>query len=169
MKPDWDKLMTKFADHATILVGDVDCTTEGKPLCDGNGVKGFPTIKHGDPANLEDYNGGRDYASLEKFASSLKPVCSPANIDLCDAEGKANIEKIQALSDEELSTQIAALEKKGTDAETTFKTELAALQARYQELQEEQDAAVAAIKESGLALIKSVQAARKKKPAKEEL
>jgi len=39
MKPDWDKLMAAFASSTTQLVGDVDCTAEGKPLCDANGVK----------------------------------------------------------------------------------------------------------------------------------
>jgi len=50
MKPDWDKLMGQFADSDTQLVADVDCTAEGKPLCDANGIRGYPTIKWGDPA-----------------------------------------------------------------------------------------------------------------------
>ena len=92
MKPDWDKLAEKFAGSATQLVADVDCTTEGKPLCDANGVRGYPTIKWGDPADLQDYQGGRDYVALEKFATeNLKPVCSPKNIDLCDDDKKADI------------------------------------------------------------------------------
>ena len=45
MKPDWDKLMDAFADSTTALVADVDCTADGKPLCDANGVRGYPTIK----------------------------------------------------------------------------------------------------------------------------
>lgn len=61
MKPDWDKLMEEFAGRDTQLVGDVDCTAEGKPICDSNDVKGFPTIKYGDPADLQDYQGGRDF------------------------------------------------------------------------------------------------------------
>ena len=53
-----------------------------------------PTIKWGDPADLQDYKGGRDYASLEKFAKeNLKPMCSPKNVDLCEADKKADIEK----------------------------------------------------------------------------
>ena len=80
--------MTEYADHASILVADVDCTAGGKPLCDTNGVKGFPTLKYGDPSSLEDYEGGRDETALKKFVSELKHVCSPANMDLCDAEGK---------------------------------------------------------------------------------
>jgi hypothetical protein len=85
MKPDWDKLTKDFAGSATQLVGDVDCTTEGKPLCETYGVKGFPSIKWGDPSAMEDYQGGRDYKSLKAFADeNLKPICSPSNIDLCD-------------------------------------------------------------------------------------
>jgi hypothetical protein len=90
MKPDWDKLMTQFDGSATQLIGDVDCTADGKPLCDANGVKGYPTIKWGDPNSLEDYKGARDLASLTKFAEeNLKPVCSPANIDLCEDDKKS--------------------------------------------------------------------------------
>merc|ERR1719428_1995991 len=68
MKPAWDRLIKDFKDSKTALVADVDCTAAGKPLCDSNGVKGFPTIKYGDPNNLEKYEGGRDYDSLKKFA-----------------------------------------------------------------------------------------------------
>ena len=70
MKPAWDKLMDAFKDSNTALVGDVDCTAAGKPLCDSNGVRGFPTIKYGDPADLQDYNGGRDFDALKKFVES---------------------------------------------------------------------------------------------------
>ena len=45
MKPDWDKLMEEFKDSPTALVADVDCTADGKPICDDNGVRGFPTLK----------------------------------------------------------------------------------------------------------------------------
>merc|ERR1719293_345241 len=107
MKPAWDKLMKQYAGHASALVGDVDCTAEGKPLCEEHGVQGFPTIKWGDPSALEDYEGGRDYDALKKFAKeNLKPMCSPANIDLCDDEKKAQIAELQALPEEELSSKI---------------------------------------------------------------
>merc|ERR1712111_167340 len=142
---------------------DVDCTTEGKPLCDANGVKGYPTIKWGDPSNLEDYKGGRDYASLEKFATeNLKPICSPSNIDICDDDKKAEIETLMAKSDEDLDAEIATEEKKLDEAEETFKKEVEKLQATYQKLMEEKDAAQAAVKAAGLGLMKSVKAAKAK-------
>jgi len=162
MKPAWDKLMGEFEGNAKILVGDVDCTAEGKPLCDSNGVQGFPTIKHGDPAALEDYQGGRDYEALAEFAGKLKPLCSPANMDLCDDDQKAEIEKVQAMSLEELDAEIEKQDKKAADAEETFKTELDKLQAAYKKLMEDKEATLAEVKESGVGLLKSVRAAKKK-------
>jgi hypothetical protein len=172
MKPDWDTLMTEFDSSATQLVGDVDCTAAGKPLCDANGVKGYPTIKFGDPTNLEDYQGGRDLASLKTFIEEkLKPVCSPLNIDLCDDEAKAGINKYLEMAEDELKALIEAEEKKLGEAEEAFKAEVQKLQERYQELTKEKDEQLAAVKDAGLGLMKSCASAAKKKAddAKDEL
>jgi len=162
MKPDWDKLMKKYEGHDTILIGDVDCTAEGKPLCDANGVRGYPTIKHGDPAALEKYEGGRDLKSLKKFAKNLKPLCSPAKLDLCDDDQKAKIEEIMAMSDEDLASAIEEKEQLLEDAEETFKSEVAKLQAKYESLQKEKEEALAEVTDSGLGLLKSVAAHKKR-------
>jgi len=158
MKPDWDKLMDAFAGSATQLIADVDCTTEGKPLCEQAGVKGYPSIKWGDPSDLQDYSGGRDYNSLEKFVKeNLKPLCSPKNTDLCDDEKKAEITKYQGMSAGDLGTAIAAEEKKLEDAESKFKSEVQQLQDKYQALNKEKEDTIAAVKASGLGLMKAVQ------------
>lgn len=163
MKPDWDKLMEKFDGHPSALVGDVDCTAEGKPLCDSNGVRGYPTIKFGDPSNLEDYQGGRAYDDLEKFANeNLKPSCSPSNIELCDDEKKAEIAKFQALSDEDLKKAIADKEAENAKAESDFKTFVEGLQKQYQDAMAAKDAKLDEIKKSGLGLMKAVAAAKSK-------
>jgi len=170
MKPDWDKLMDAFADSDTALVADVDCTADGKDLCATQGVKGYPTIKWGDPANLEDYQGGRDYASLEKFASeSLKPMCSPANIDLCDADKKADIEKFLGMAGEELDTLISDGEKKIEEVEATFKTGVEKLQAQYQSMTEAKEKEEEEIKNSGLGLMKACKAHAAKSSGSDEL
>jgi len=158
MKPDWDKLMTAFKDDDAKLVADVDCTTGGKALCDQVGVRGYPTIKYGDPNNLEDYKGGRDYAALEKFAKGLKPVCSPAKMDLCEPEMKEKILELQKLSAADLDKQIKEKEAEIEKAEKTFTDEVDKLQKAYQKLQEDKEATVTAVKESGLGLMKSVKA-----------
>jgi len=167
MKPDWDKLMDAFADSTTQLVADVDCTDEvAKPLCETHGVKGFPTIKWGDPSDLVDYQGGRDYDSLKKFADeNLKPVCSPSNIDLCDDAKKADIEKFMAMAPADLDAAIAAKDAENDDAETEFKAFVEGLQKSYEEATTAKDAKLEAIKASGLGLMKSVKATKAKAAA----
>jgi len=116
MKPDWDKLMGEFAANPNVLIGDVDCTESGKDLCEKHGVQGFPTIKHGDPDDLKDYEGGRDYAGLKAFAeTSLGPQCGPGdNINLCSDKVKAKIEKFMKMSATELQEKIDKAVEKAT-------------------------------------------------------
>lgn len=163
MKPDWDKLMEAFAGSTTQLVADVDCTADGKSLCDSVGVRGYPTIKWGDPSDLQDYQGGRDYDALKKFTDeNLKPMCSPKNLDLCDDEKKAQITQYQGMSDEDLNAAIAAEEKKLEDAEAEFKAEVQKLQDKYSALTTEKEEKIAAVKNAGLGLMKAV---KNSKPA----
>jgi len=118
MKPDWDKLMGEFAGNPNVLVGDADCTEGGKALCEKMGVQGFPTIKHGDPDELKDYEGGRDYASLKAHAeNNLGPQCGPgANLHLCSDKVKAKIEKFMKMTAVELQEKIdKAVEKVKVD------------------------------------------------------
>merc|ERR1719460_2882868 len=128
--------MKQYADSPTALVGDVDCTADGKELCEEVGVQGYPTIKWGDPSALEDYEGGRDYDDLLKFAEeNLKPVCSPSNIDLCDDEKKKQIQELTAMSAKELDEKIEENEQLLKDAESEFEAEVQKLQERYEELE----------------------------------
>jgi len=160
MKPDWDKLM-KEDFGANALVADVDCTAGGKALCEKVGVRGYPTLKWGDPNALEDYQGGRSYKDLQKFAKeNLKPICSPANIDLCDDDKKAEINKYMVMDAAELDKLIGEKEKTLEDAEEKFKSEVDKLQKKYQELQSEKEEAEKNVKESGLGLMRSVKAAK---------
>jgi len=163
MKPAWDALMAEYKDHKTILVADVDCTAAGKALCDANGVKGYPTIKYGDPTSLEDYKGGRDEKALKEFAGGLKPSCSPANIDLCDDAKKAEIKKLEEMSAKELDDVIAEKEKLISDADAHFKAEVEKLQKTYEGLMKEKEAVEEEVKSSGLGLMKAVKANNAKK------
>jgi hypothetical protein len=170
MKPDWDKLMDAFADSPSALIGDVDCTAEGKSLCDANGVRGYPSLKWGDPNNLEDYKGRRDYNSLLKFAEeNLKPVCSPNNIELCDDETKAKIEKFSSMSDDDLATSIFEKEKMMKDAEEAFKTGVAALTTKKDETLEEIKNFGLGLMNSGLGLMKAVKASKATTKGSDEL
>jgi len=170
MKPDWDKLMDAFADSETALVADVDCTAEGKDLCTEHGVRGYPTIKWGDPSSLEDYQGARDYKTLETFAKeNLKPMCSPVNIDLCEPEKKADIEKFLGMAGKELDDMIAEKEKEVEDAEAVFKKGVEELQAKYQELMAAKEKTEEEIKNAGLGLMKACKIHAEKSKGSDEL
>jgi len=113
------------------------------------------------PSWPSDYQGGRDFKSLKKFAEeNLKPMCSPKNIDLCDADKKAAIEKFQNMPDAELDSLISSEEKKIEDAETTFKTELDKLQEAYKKLMEDKENTIAEVKAASLGLMKAVKASK---------
>merc|ERR1711933_156485 len=111
-----------MGESSTIGIYDVDCTAGGKSLCDGVGVRGYPTIKYGDPDDLQDYKGGRTYADLKKFAEGLGPSCSPANLDLCDDAAKKQLEEFKALGAEKREAMIkekeATIEKLVADFKT---------------------------------------------------
>merc|ERR1711948_216783 len=94
----------------------------GKSKCDEVGVRGYPTIKYGDPDDLQDYKGGRSFADLKKFTEGLGPQCGPANLDLCDADKKAKIEEFSKLSDADREKMIKEKESDMEKLEGDFKT-----------------------------------------------
>jgi len=170
MKPDWDKLMKAYAGNKEALVGDVDCTEAGKDLCETHGVQGFPTIKWGDPSDLQDYDGGRELKDLKKFADeNLKPQCSPKNLELCDDDKKKQISDIMAFSTADLEAKIEEKVKLQSDTEDNFKEEVDKLQKRYEFLEKDKKEKLEGIKNSGLGLMKAVMATKTGGEGKAEL
>jgi hypothetical protein len=99
--------MEDFAGSSTSLVADVDCTADGKDLCVKHGVRGYPTIKYGDPGELKDFNGGRSYEDLKKFADeNLGPSCGPTNLDLCPEGDRTKLEGFMKMSSGKLEGKI---------------------------------------------------------------
>jgi len=167
MKPAWDKLMKKFDGHTSILVADVDCTAAGKSLCDANGVEGFPTIKYGAPDDLKDYDGDRDLKSLMQFAkTSLGPQCSPARRDLCDAAKLKVIDKLEAMTYEELDDAVDDLEFKIELEKEKFDKAVSELQEQHGKLQKEKEAITKGGRDANLKLMKAVLSYLKKPAAK---
>merc|ERR1712060_569637 len=103
-------------------------------LCSQVSIQGYPAIKYGDPINLEDYEGGRDFESLKAFAKkNLGPTCGPANLDLCDADKKEQVNKFMAMSASDLSAAINAKVDEMAAAETELEELLKSLQSQYEE------------------------------------
>lgn len=163
MKPAWDELMKEYEGHSSVVIADVDCTAGGKSKCEEVGVSGYPTIKYGDPNNLEDYKGGRDAASLKKFAQeNLGPNCGPDHLDLCSAEKKKMVEEFMAMPIDKLKSSVASKEEEMAKADKDLEDLLKSLQNQYEEGQKKKDKTKEDIKESGLGLMKAVQAYRKR-------
>jgi thioredoxin-like negative regulator of GroEL len=159
MKPAWDQLGDEFAGSKTVVIGDVDCTVH-QGLCGKYGVRGYPTIKYFTSSTAADgdtYEGGRDYASLKKFADeSLGPSCSNDNLDLCDDEQKAILDKYNAMSADERKEIVDKANKDVDDAEENFKAEVKKLQASYEKLMSDKDAGIKALQTPELRLLKSI-------------
>ena len=157
MKPAWDQLGDEFAGSKTVIIADVDCTVE-KDLCSKYGVRGYPTIKSftGNPDG-DAYEGGRDFDALKKFADeSLGPSCSNDNIDLCDDDQKATLEKYNKMSAAERKKIVDDTDKEIADLEENFKADVKKLQSKYEELMAEKDATVKAVNTKELSLLKSI-------------
>lgn len=101
MKPAWDKLAENFEGSSSVNVVDVDCTVE-QELCSSKGVQGYPTIKYYKDGDQDgaDYNGGRDFDSLEKFTKeTLERPCDVSTAEGCSDKESAYITKMRAKVD----------------------------------------------------------------------
>jgi protein disulfide-isomerase A6 len=159
MKPAWDQLGDEFADSTSVVIGDVDCTVE-EELCGKYGVEGYPTIKYftgaTDPLG-DSYDGGREYDDLKAFADeNLGPSCSNDNIDLCDDDQKAILEKYNAMTAEErqkiIDEATATVEKAENDAQEAVK----GLQAQYDKLMKDKDELIKSTQTAELRLLKTI-------------
>merc|ERR1711933_307283 len=121
--------------------------------------------KYGDPSDLQDYKGGRDFAALKKFADGLGPTCSPANLDLCDDEKKAKIEEYKTMDKAKRDELIKEKEAESAKLESDFKAFVEGLQKQYKEESEKKDKAIEDLKAAGLGLLKAVHAHEKKAKA----
>ena len=106
--------------------------------------------------------------SLSTFRAS-RPQCTIKNLDLCDDETKAQIQKYQGMSKEDLSAAAEEEEGKMQAAEKNFEAEVEKLQAQYEKLSKEKDEAIAEIKAAGLGLLKSVLRSKEAPEQKDEL
>jgi len=169
MKPDWDELGEKYENSKKVIIGDVDCTAEGKPLCERFDVQGYPTLKYflaGDTSEGESYEGGRSLKELKKFAKSLGPQCGITNIKKCKAK---QLEALQPLIDRPREENIAELEEWKAKLKSV-KNEHEELQKKLQEMFEESQKKMEAMKteaEPKIKLLKSAIAPEGWQPSQE--
>uniref|UniRef100_A0A7S0HA67 Thioredoxin domain-containing protein n=1 Tax=Hanusia phi TaxID=3032 RepID=A0A7S0HA67_9CRYP len=111
MKPAWDDLGKHYLASSSVLIGDVDCTSENE-LCSKYGVSGYPTIKYFPTGDKEGkpYNGGRSLDDLKKFAEdNLEVKCDVKDPKGCTDKEKKFIDSMQAKSAEDRSKELTRL------------------------------------------------------------
>jgi len=164
--------MSEYADSKNVLIADVDCTASGKALCEKHGVSGYPTIKYGDPSNMQKYEGGRDLKSLQSFASeNLGPTCGPDHLDLCDEQDKKFITKFQKwdideleMSIEEKDAKMKGIEDRGRKAIELYEKQVRELQSKIEKENSKRDKAIEKVKkEAGYKFMKAVKASKEPK------
>jgi Thioredoxin len=145
MKPAFDQLAEEFKDSPSILIADVDCTSDGgKPLCQEFGVRGYPTLKYGDPSDFQPYQSGRDFESLKKFVTeNLKPACGPEQLSA--------LKELQALPSDKLEEKLAAAQAELKEAEAQFTAALKKLTDVWESTKKEKTSSIAMMKAVKLA------------------
>ena len=131
LKPEWDKLKLD-----NVHIAEVDCTQED---CKPYGVKGYPTIKYGDPDDLQDYKGARDYEALNAFAKTIQPACNPLTLEHCTDEQKDDIEALKKMDKEQLEQLIQDEMDAQEEADKIFHEQVQILQETYNKLLKEKD------------------------------
>lgn len=149
MKPAWDKLIRQYTNSSSLLVGDVDCTSSGKSLCEAQGIRGYPTIKYGEVGDLEDYSGGREFADLSAFAATLAESCSASRAESCSEEDRALMAECQAMGAAKRKAMIDEKKAEAEKVEQDYTARMEALSKRYRDESTSKDEAIQALRADG--------------------
>lgn len=136
MKPAWKKLEKTFETTPTALIAGVDCEGQGQSLCEKLGIESYPTLKYGTVDKFEEYEGDRDFKSLQTFVEKkVVSMCGADNPNSCNAERNALLEEVLGKSKDELKMDIKETQKAITKARQDFKQFGKDLHARYEQME----------------------------------
>jgi len=163
MAPAWADLMEEYAGSPTTLITKVDCTSDGQSLCQKHGVQGYPTLKYGDPNDLQKYEGGRDESALKEFAAeNLGPTCGPDNRDVCDDAQLKRLDRFLAMSDEKLNKFISKRDREMANSADDLEALKDKCQRKIARAEKKDKKLQNKIKKSGLGMAKAVKAFKAK-------
>ncbi|CAK0796265.1 unnamed protein product [Prorocentrum cordatum] len=139
LQPHWERLTAhwhsegRFRDETKLVEVNCDKGAGTGRLCSQHGKAGFPTIKWGNPNDLDDVSiPRRAFEELKNFTDeNLKPLCGIDRPGACDEKQAAMLARIQGLDDAELKRKISAAEEKIKAALADFDKGEKKLQANY--------------------------------------
>lgn len=103
--------MSTYSSDSKVLIASADCETEsrspgtGASLCRAEHTSFYPHIVYGEPGSLQNYDGDRDFATLEAFVRSHagpgpSPGPSPGPTPSPPSPSSSHYEKPPCQSDE---------------------------------------------------------------------
>ena len=155
LAPEWAKL-----EHSEVVIAEVDCT-ENKKLCADVGVRGYPTLKHGDPSDLQDYQGGRTYDALDEFLQTLGPPCDIDTRKHCLVGQLERLDEYKQLSVGELNQLLEEEASTRDEIETRFKESVDLMQEKYKVILAKKEDSLSELAEYETGIIKSLLSALK--------
>jgi len=161
MANDWERLAEIWNESNIGLVAEVDCTDNaqqgGNMLCNHFGIESFPTLKYGDPSDLDEYTGKRSLQEMTAFAEEyLVPFCSPTHLKLCDDEALSYMKNYLDLSIEELHKLIRLEEEKLKESKEKFDATVEELTKEYEVAEEEKRLTIKEVSNGDLYLMKQI-------------
>ena len=121
-------------DNAEVTIGRVDCDRE-VDLCKRFEILGTPTLLYGNPYNLLEYGGDKDFLSLKAWAMDvLVPICSPDTLDPCSDLEKEQISQWMKMSEGDLQRMIEDVKNREETAHRDFEAKMHELQVQYDSL-----------------------------------
>uniref|UniRef100_A0A6T6DKH9 Thioredoxin domain-containing protein n=1 Tax=Craspedostauros australis TaxID=1486917 RepID=A0A6T6DKH9_9STRA len=137
MADSWIQLAEDYEGHDVALIAEIDCTSDGgQVLCEDFEVQSFPTLLYGDPMSPETYDGKRDYDAMAEFAKNNinTRICSYFMKLNCNDEELELLDKLDAMSEDDLEGMAVKVETDVKEAEAAFDDQVGKLQVQYDEL-----------------------------------
>jgi thiol-disulfide isomerase/thioredoxin len=176
LAPAWDALEKEYKDHATVLIGEIDCGNSiNMEWCDDAfHIIGVPTLLYGDPSSdgmyLEEYRDTqKDAASLQKFAKATltQPVCNPNRMEGCTENDRTLMESYWGRSLDDLEHEIQEKEAAIQAYKDAFESEFNRLQKQYNDKEFEKSMNAIDIKDN-IRILKEIKQELKSSIIKEE-
>ena len=152
----WERLADEFAKDSNVVIGRVNCDKE-EILCQRFHILGTPTLLYGNPHDLQEYAGDKDFVSLNAWAKEvLVPTCTPESVSFCTETEKMQLDKWMKLGLQDIEEMIQSVLDREEKVRIEFQSKVNHLQSRYDELQQHHALHTARIQRN-ITLLKSIQ------------